>query len=863
MKTFNIKKLAVAGAIAVYGISNLFAIPKVDINYLKQEYQKGDLLFVIGEKAKPIDVVSALDLLSAISVGNIKDVKVSIETEDTTNIGDNVVKLWRDNDKINLGEGFKVSVINENEGTLTIGSTDYNYNVYVKLNQDKEAFQFKYGKPNTDKDPEFYGDISGSDQNEPVAELHIEFEDPVDITDKDGNVNTDAVGEKIVINGKPFFISSLTDGDELVLYGASKKITIEKGKNVTVEVDGKKYTISIVGFSDSGGTTQVVLDVNGDVDSIKEKSSKTIGGLNIYVDTIWTADNNKEGGAVLLLGSKKIVLKDGDKVKVGDNEDPVDGTEVTINKQDTGDNLYGVKEIIIKYYKPDADQDYIDENQSFKDDVFGAFTIEYQKPDLDWKEYSIDRSDTKLEFENVQFAKASGGKILFVNDDDKPIHIVEGQTAGEDDYIVLGTFKTVDGVNIPDETTTALMKVDNIDLDDENGYVELKDVFTGETVKTTEGKFNETGDKLKLFYKGEEYVVELTDSDENNPMIRVYHEGWDKDNDGKIDYWFIPVIKVNNNIEIIPFFGFYNASDGTITVVQNMSAEGFETNYSEGLKDIINPSRSIIFVSPSDSGGALKWIYKKDLFSTTNENVTGILIREPRLEGGSEVWRPVTMVAYDLDSNGDFRYNGVYNTSSDTTTASKVEMYDHEENNDIVSGVDKYGTIFEVNTDSDNGNTRIYHPSEQVYGPFYLLKGEKNKEDNTNFEVITLPKDKDISIEKYVKTMKFLGADLENTESLPIAVLDSEINKYPNRNFYVVIGGPCVNTLAQEFLAGTPYGSCNTWPLQPGEYLIKYAEKGGKTALIIAGTTGEDTRKAIWDFIEGKAKTENTNSTTQ
>ena len=132
---------------------------------------------------------------------------------------------------------------------------------------------------------------------------------------------------------------------------------------------------------------------------------------------------------------------------------------------------------------------------------------------------------------------------------------------------------------------------------------------------------------------------------------------------------------------------------------------------------------------------------------------------------------------------------------------------------------------------------------------------KKDDEENMNGEVIKVGIGEPKDVNAYVKSIKVEGVEVEKpTITLPVAVLDTELQTLPENKLIISIGGPCVNEVTKEFLAGTPYGSCQTWPLKPGQALIEYAKKGNTVALIIAGTTGEDTRKAVQWFVEGLAK---------
>lgn len=68
--------------------------------------------------------------------------------------------------------------------------------------------------------------------------------------------------------------------------------------------------------------------------------------------------------------------------------------------------------------------------------------------------------------------------------------------------------------------------------------------------------------------------------------------------------------------------------------------------------------------------------------------------------------------------------------------------------------------------------------------------------------------------------------------------LDTEVTSADK--FLILVGGPCVNSLVDDYFGIT----CEDWTLKPGEAMIKLAEKDGRVAMLVAGTTADDTRRA-------------------
>jgi len=75
----------------------------------------------------------------------------------------------------------------------------------------------------------------------------------------------------------------------------------------------------------------------------------------------------------------------------------------------------------------------------------------------------------------------------------------------------------------------------------------------------------------------------------------------------------------------------------------------------------------------------------------------------------------------------------------------------------------------------------------------------------------------------------------------PIARFDNEISTSALRGDLILVGGPCVNTLVAQLLGSNE--QCSNWPHTTGIIrTVSNAFGSGQKALIVAGTSGEDTR---------------------
>ena len=73
----------------------------------------------------------------------------------------------------------------------------------------------------------------------------------------------------------------------------------------------------------------------------------------------------------------------------------------------------------------------------------------------------------------------------------------------------------------------------------------------------------------------------------------------------------------------------------------------------------------------------------------------------------------------------------------------------------------------------------------------------------------------------------------------PTSKLASEISSASTYNL-ILVGGPCANDLVDDLFEYT----CDGWSFEEGEAVIKLVDNGDKVALLVAGTSADDTRRA-------------------
>ncbi|MBN1377194.1 S-layer protein [Candidatus Woesearchaeota archaeon] len=175
-------------------------------------------------------------------------------------------------------------------------------------------------------------------------------------------------------------------------------------------------------------------------------------------------------------------------------------------------------------------------------------------------------------------------------------------------------------------------------------------------------------------------------------------------------------------------------------------------------------------------------------------------------------------------SNEDETTPGDINITLDSTSDNDIEMsltessvftVEQDDDGDVDYGVSEYGTYVEVDVDNDGDYAYIWTPDEEADYKVYFseLSSEKTSAaGDTSTDV--------------------------NPIAVGMAILDNDADDLGDTP-YIVVGGPCVNTVAME-LMGNP--AVCTEGFEEGKAVLKIYED--QSALLVAGMTAQDTTGA-------------------
>ena len=243
---------------------------------------------------------------------------------------------------------------------------------------------------------------------------------------------------------------------------------------------------------------------------------------------------------------------------------------------------------------------------------------------------------------------------------------------------------------------------------------------------------------------------------------------------------------------------------------------------------------------------------KIKFFGEVNANVSGVEIL--RLNYGNTKDTNIVLRTGQTSSS---------DIVSGETTVNMTLSVTPDTSGDIPAGYDNvtivWGTVSTTNGQIDSiGNTRSTEEANELqWGLAALNIGTKDNDIRTAYGVViknpksngasdrlelSVPNDQvkaNIVIKGTSSTTSSSGTTWQSVEVTPVTKLASEVGTASDYNL-ILVGGPCANSLVETLFGYT----CDGWSFQEGEAVVKLADNGDKVAMLVAGTTADDTRRA-------------------
>lgn len=366
---FNFRKIT--SAMASTAMLGLTVATAAAANFPAPFVQNGnaDVAIVYGSN---LDLPAVTDISTALS-------SALAEGSSGAPAGNDAYPLFTTSTPLQMNNSLNSVRTTVTEGSLpsVLGDTDFSGNV------DAEAqFQLTLGsnprvifakEPTTSSDPSV-GLFFATSAANPLYNATVTFDEQVNFTVEDSE------GESITLFGQDFTVSSATDSDSLVLFRSAETLFLSVGAasstpSQTVEVEGSTYTIELVAASDTSATVKVTNSAGqSDQKEINEAASKKILGVEVAVNTADESTATNVIQAEILVGANRLTLENGEEVKIGTDNDAIDGTNVVFN---TG-NPAGFTQFTIQVFAEDGSHDFLAAGGELVDPVFGSFRLLFE-----------------------------------------------------------------------------------------------------------------------------------------------------------------------------------------------------------------------------------------------------------------------------------------------------------------------------------------------------------------------------------------------------------------------------------------------------------------------------------------------------
>lgn len=478
---------------------------------------QGDVQFVIGDGSTS-DYLGAIDIAVALQAAAVSETNVDVD-------GSAEVSVEGGYDLSGSDEFYLNSTIEDSlddtelPELLADGSVDYDggdYDTSQSLDVGAKRIHWE------------------EEDNEPVLKLDLDdatdlwtytftmdgaFEAVGTVEDKtkqyEESFTIEMMGKKFTVPADQSDVNNTaTGGDELKLFGSDASVVLDLNQPVTVDVDGESYTIEVVSDVKDESNT-IVVKVNDKLEQIEKGESKTIGGLDVFAESVFISEvPTLSVSAELFIGSNEIVLG---KENVQIDDEDVAGLDANVTFD--GD---GALESISVFFNPSELRDdvagfdeieYLEVGDSVTDPLFGTFSVQFVGGNYELEDEGKAMFEVSTPSDNVLLtAETEEGEVSFevynVKNDTELQFVALDSTDDQDGFVGSGQSTVyVDNIFIlnedESERVTKVYEVRRVDIDD---GVELYSLGEDKTITVKSGKEIEDTNT---------YVVNISEDDDN------------------------------------------------------------------------------------------------------------------------------------------------------------------------------------------------------------------------------------------------------------------------------------------------------------------------------------------------------------
>ena len=806
-------------------------------------------MIVVGDTVPGSDVIGAADIAAA--VAGYATTTTSVAGAQGSVSVSNGVSLDTANTKLYLSDnvGTARSTLTKNDLPTILASgevqdsqgTTYTYDQYLFLG----STNFTFSNSNGDLTDPVLLVNAGTTAATPVYNTTVVFNKPVNITGPSTSVagTASAQGKSMRLFGNTYTIGADSTATKLVLFGGANTITMAEGEERTLTIDGVDHKAKVVGVSSA---TEAVLEVDGISDTFTKGSSKTINGnkgkVDVYIDNLFFfSKTGTISSAKLSLGSSKVTLQNGQRVTLGTQDTPIDGTLVKL----TGTPL---SQIIVSVAAAKSATDHVSEKLTLVDPVFKTFKVAYggSVPALsgtDRDTIIVGAGGDRLGQITMTDSRGNAKTLVIAYDNDsssstvtpvladsngRAIHILENETVKKNEYILLSQGDFARMLQVSDINNVA-------DTTAKDGSVTLTDVFDGSTVKVSleaGGYTNATN----FYLDGQQYFVNATGTGDG--AFATFNWGTSASvlNAGAARSVF-PQILGKNGESITFLNATMIANGGSI----ELPGGGVGTTFATTTAVLANASGTqkitagrldyYLNFTPNNASAYVAFVTGVGQAISSGINLTdaypGVLIVEEKGKNlaGTEV-RDVILSEFTSSGTSTVKM-GVSTTVRFSDLSGAASFVSLSSNTNKQQAVDRYGSY--VQTDSTNqGEVKVWYPDVQAIMALGIGENPTFSSGGTGSTVQTA-----------VKITK------------PVAKFANEVSTASLTSDLILVGGPCANSLVATLMAADNV-TCASWAFSKGvikEYASAFGS--GQKALVVAGTNAADTRSLAADVMAG------------
>jgi hypothetical protein len=793
-----VKRLfAVGTGVVMLGATAMGAMAADLSNYPDMFVSDGvfDGYLVVGENAASVDNLAMTDIAASMKY-------TAADGSSTTTVEGDAWMVGTSSDDFEINETINdvQSYIGEDElgalagGSITNekGTSTYEEKVYFSLDG---VSVVKFVEDENENAALFYKIPDAT----VFARYELDFNEALE-SDIDSNANYEDMEDKeITIFGKTYSLvqaqNNSAEQPKLTLMAGSAFDTLLEGEEKTYNVDGVDYTVEVHSVATYSSTDKVKLVINGEMtNALADSDTDVIAGITLGVTDI--TYQNYAGGihsATFFLGADKLVLEVGKTLER--NSDSIEGADVYITWSESGG---------------DISIDDININMTSQDDYYVPVGGKLSEvPELTEQELLFTQN-WDLEFTGLSDQPLNDIKLVSSSDDQKwelqfvnydgdtcKLPLVYGNATGmmflgDKDASQLIIDKGLGGRNISKKDFFILnTAAPNVAGNDARSYV--IQYYSAEDPDTS-------GPKVSFKNLCNDEVYERSFSNSTN-SVDLKLGG--KTFTFKASHWGSTAnLGSNYNLTM-------TTAENGLFAYNGGHADEVEAAFTQQFRTKSNLLVNISGDNLNDTNTTLRPKYGQ------NTSIVVSVLRDDttRIDESGEQGATEMQVKYTFVNDTTSSTKGVDSTAS---TRPRYAVIDPEDSAKYI-GYTSYGSYYDE-TNPSGDPTAVFTltvPESSMYPQVYITSGATS-------------------------TATSSGGTLTAVEVVDATKLDSEVADVTMQNM-IVVGGPCVNTVAAELL-GSP-ADC-TEGFTPGKARVKLFENGDYVAMLVAGYSGADTRLA-------------------